>query len=591
MLKEKDRKLVVLYGSQTGTAQDVAERMGRLAYKRHFSVSVAPLDSYPLVNLIHEQMVIFIVATTGQGDPPDNMQLFWKFIMRRNLPLNSLSGVKFSVCGLGDSSYQKFNFVAKKLHKRLIQLGGQVIHPIGLADDMHDLGAEATLGPWLKSVCDKLLNMHPLSKGMEVIPDDVLCPSKFMITKVNETAESLPLETITPYSQHNPYQAQVLSNDRVTAEDHWQDVRLMRLHVPQESIAYEPGDVLMVMPQNSEENVTEFCQLLKLSPSMLISFSLRDSGQTLPPALAKPCTVESLARYYLDLNSRPRQFFWEILANFTTSDLEREKLQEFLTPEGQDELFTYCHRPRRTILEVLADFPHATEHLPHDYIVDLFPALQPRAFSIASSPSAHPNEMHLLMAVVEYRTKLQKPRLGTCSTWLASLKPSSRDVRIPVWLKKGMMKFPKDAPVIMVGPGTGCAPFRSLIHERAHQGLSGALLFFGCRYQQKDFLCAREWQRLEEAGALRVVTAFSRDQEDKIYVQHKITECGSLIWDLLSKQGAWFYVAGNAKNMPDSVRDALKKAAMTHGRLSEKDACNFLLDLDKSGRYQAETWS
>lgn len=126
MLKEKDRKLVVLYGSQTGTAQDVAERMGRLAYKRHFSVSVAPLDSYPLVsshlsihctwsfiffnvkvNLIHEQMVIFIVATTGQGDPPDNMQLFWKFIMRRNLPLNSLSGVKFSVCGLGDSSYQK----------------------------------------------------------------------------------------------------------------------------------------------------------------------------------------------------------------------------------------------------------------------------------------------------------------------------------------------------------------------------------------------------------------------------------------------------------------------------------------------------
>ncbi|XP_077045147.1 NADPH-dependent diflavin oxidoreductase 1 isoform X3 [Agelaius phoeniceus] len=536
-----EQGLLVLFGSQTGTAQDTAERVGREAQRRHLRcrvqaldscdlVSVWDMDSCDLANLIHEPLVVFVCATTGQGDPPDNMKMFWRFLFRKSLPASSLCQLDYAVLGLGDSSYPKFNFIAKKLHKRLLQLGGNPLLPVALGDDQHDLGPDAVIDPWLVALWEKILALYPLPPGLEIISPDV---------------------------------------------------------------RFSAGDVVMIQPQNCPEDVQQFCQLLRLEPHRRFVLEPTEPGTSLPPLLPQPCTIQYLVTHYLDISCVPRRSFFELLASFSMNELEREKLQEFSSAQGQEELYSYCNRPRRTTLEVLWDFPHSTCAIPADYLLDLIPRIRPRAFSIASSLLAHPERMQILVAVVRYKTRLSKPRRGLCSTWLASLNPEQGDVRVPLWVKKGGMKFPADpaTPVIMIGPGTGVAPFRAAIQERVALGRQGNCLFFGCRHQSKDFYCQREWEELVTKGFLTLFTAFSRDQEEKVYVQHRIRENGKLVWELLSSENAHIYLAGNAKQMPAAVAEALQSVLQQEGGLSPLEAEEHFTALERSRRFQSETWS
>ncbi|XP_002732733.1 NADPH-dependent diflavin oxidoreductase 1 [Saccoglossus kowalevskii] len=597
---EEKRSILVLYGSQTGTAQDVAERVGREAKRRHFSTRVVSMDEYIISELIQESIVIFVCATTGQGDEPDNMKMFWKFLLRKNLPSDSLHQVKFGVIGLGDSSYQKFNFVAKRLNRRLLQLGGHSLIAPGLADDQHDLGPDAVVDFWLKELWEKLLTMYPLPQGKEMISADVCPLSKYRVEFVESVSEKLQYQTekISHFhgnipSQKNPLYAKLISNERVTAADHWQDVRLVKIDITGSNVSYCPGDVAMIQPANLSDAVEDFLKLMQLDANQQFVLSQNDPDVLLPYQLPQPCSIRHLVTYYFDLNAIPRRWFFELLSHFATNELEKEKLQEFASTEGQQELFTYCNRPRRTTLETLSDFPHAVSSIPFKYLFDLLPPIQSRAFSIASSIQAYPNEIHLLVAVVKYKSRLIKPRRGLCSTWLANLNPKDGVIRVPIWIVRGTIAFPTspDVPVIMVGPGTGCAPFRAFIQERATNNIGGNVLYFGCRSSTKDFFCREEWSALVNKNLLKLYTAFSRDQEDKIYVQHRLAECESLLWDLIEKQGAMFFIAGNSKQMPDAVKDALKKVIKDGGEFSEEQADNYVKKLEKVKRFQSETWS
>ncbi|XP_078382662.1 NADPH-dependent diflavin oxidoreductase 1-like isoform X2 [Oculina patagonica] len=489
LTKVGGRRISVLFGSQTGTAQEVAERIGREAKRRYISASVLALDDYNVTKLIEEEIVIFVCATTGQGDEPDNMKNFWRFILRRNLPVNSLSGLSFAVLGLGDSSYPKFNFIAKKMNKRLIQLGGTELQSLGLADDQHELGPDAVVDPWLKQLWERVLRLHPLPPGKEIISASVRPPPRFKVKFVNSdtkgtvnTSNMLQSSSIenqvtshsTPCRRH-PFHARLISNNRVTAADHWQDVRLVQFDIKGSGMSHSPGDVLMVQPSNLADVVQEFIAHLALEPEKKFTLEQNDPDIPIPHQLPQPCSIQHLVQHYLDIQGVPRRYFFELLSHFTTSDLEKEKLQEFCSAEGQEELYSYCYRPKRTTLEVLQDFPSASANIPFEYLLDLIPPIQPRAFSIASSLMAHPDEVQLLVAVVNYKTKLFKPRRGLCSTWLASLDFTNKDLRVPVWVKKGTISFPKalDSPIIMIGPGTGCAPFRSFIEERVSQSAGG----------------------------------------------------------------------------------------------------------------------
>ncbi|XP_006737436.1 NADPH-dependent diflavin oxidoreductase 1 isoform X1 [Leptonychotes weddellii] len=592
--------LLVLFGSQTGTAQDVSERLGREARRRRLDCRVQALDSYSVVNLINEPLVIFVCATTGQGDPPDNMKNFWRFIFRKNLPPTSLCQMDFAVLGLGDSSYAKFNFVAKKLHRRLLQLGGRALLPVCLGDDQHELGPDAAVDPWLHDLWGKVLGLYPVPLDLGTIPAGVPLPSKFTLHFLpaaprvcSEGQRVAGTDPQGPPSEQQPFLAPMVTNQRVTGPSHFQDVRLMEFDITGSGLSFAAGDVVLIQPENAASHTQQFCQVLGLDPDQNFTLLPREPGVPCPARLPQPCSVRHLVSHYLDIASVPRRSFFELLACLSPHELEREKLLHFSSPQGQEELYSYCNRPRRTILEVLCDFPHTAGAIPADYLLDLIPPIRPRAFSIASSLLVHPSRLQILVAVVQFQTRLKEPRRGLCSSWLASLDPGQGPVQVPLWVRPGGLTFPQTpgTPVIMVGPGTGVAPFRAAVQERVAQGQSGNVLFFGCRLRDQDFYWEAEWMELEGRGCLTLFTAFSREQERKVYVQHRLRELGPLVWELLDRQGAYFYLAGNAKCMPADVSEALTSIFQEQGGLSGPDAATYLARLQRTLRFQSETWA
>ncbi|XP_047379875.1 NADPH-dependent diflavin oxidoreductase 1 isoform X4 [Sciurus carolinensis] len=629
-------RLLVLFGSQTGTAQDVAERLGREAQRRRLGCRVQALDSYAVANLIREPLVIFVCATTGQGDPPDNMKSSspsrYPPCYRVSLEVGALTWVSCA-CRTSGGLYSgktcrplpcvrwtlpswalgtpptpmgqprcihRFNFVAKKLHRRLLQLGGSALMPMCLGDDQHELGPDATIDPWLGDLWEKVLRLYPVPLDLPVIPPGVPLPSKFTLQFIQEapnpgSKESCLAspESLGPPSESQPFLAPMVTNQRVTGPSHFQDVRLIEFDITDSGLSFAPGDVVLIQPSNSAAHIQQFCQVLGLDPKQYFILQPREPDVPCPPELPQPCSVWHLVSQYLDIASVPRRSFFELLACLSLHELEREKLLELSSAQGQEDLCEYCSRPRRTILEVLCDFPHTAGAIPPDYLLDLIPQIRPRAFSIASSLLVHPRRLQILVAVVQYQTRLREPRRGLCSSWLASLDPEKGPVQVPLWVRPGGLAFPEtpDTPVIMVGPGTGVAPFRAAIQERVAQGQTGNFLFFGCRWQDQDFYWAAEWQELEKRGCLTLVTAFSREQGQKVYVQHRLRERGPLVWELLDHHGAYFYLAGNAKYMPADVTEALMSIFQEEGGLSHPNAATYLARLQRTLRFQTETWA
>ncbi|KAI4491782.1 hypothetical protein M0804_003174 [Polistes exclamans] len=591
--------ITILYASETGTAQDVAEQIWKRAKRKGLNSMVSALDDYDLTNFGLEDLIVFVVATTGQGDPPDNMKQFWRFLLRKSLPPSMLSNVRYGVIGLGDSSYKKFNFAAKKLNKRLAQLGGIELLPIGLADDQHDLGIDAVLTLWVKKFWEKIASIYNIPEiSIHDKVEGII--ERYKVTVLDDHKEKSLMETA-HYLETDIYTREmdlkndmkigtVINNIRTTAEDHFQDVRLIK--ILKEDIIYEPGDIIYVRPKNSLKQIEKFFNVLNdnnilLYPDMIVQVSKKEIK--VPYVLRQTLTLGEIVAQYWDLSYKPRRSTFEVLHQISENDLEKEKLHEFTIPSGQEELYNYVNRPRRNIIEVLADFPHTTSKLNIQILFEIMSPIKPRAFSIASSMRSTKNEIHILVAVVNYKTKILERRLGLCSNWLANLKVNSK---IIFWIRKGTFIFPSNVPKILIGPGTGIAPFRSLLLEEAatKQDLSTCLLFFGCRYKEKDYHCKEDFINLARTTDLKLFSAFSRDQEDKIYVQHIIRENKSLCWEFL-QNGANIYLAGSSKNMPNNVRDEFIDLIKENGKFTYEEAVNFIENLEKNNRYQSETWS
>ncbi|XP_070494025.1 NADPH-dependent diflavin oxidoreductase 1 [Chironomus tepperi] len=578
------RKLTILYGSETGTAQEVSENIWRESKRYHCHGFVKPMDDYDVKSLIDEKLVLFVCSTTGCGEEPENMKTFWKFLLRKNLPTNSLSNLSFGVIGLGDSSYQKFNFVAKKLHKRILQLGGNSILSIALCDDQHDLGIGGTLSKWIIDFWDKINEIEPLSLGINPLPS-TFKTTKWTVKKVQSNTPHIDIygPEFFEESISNGY-VQVLRNLRTTADDHFQDVRLISFD--RCNLSWEVGDVAYIRPKNSQQNIEQLFKIFNehnLDINAEDTVVLEDNEEMPAPVfLKKPLSMKTIASQFWDLSSRPKLRAFEVLAYNCDNELEKEKLQEFASFEGQEELLNYVNRPRRTILEVLQDFPHATSKLTFDLLFELFQPIKPRAFSIASSK--HSNRLDILVAIVEYYTRLKSQRKGLCSNWLKDLKIGDR---IRICIKKGTLKFPKviTTPIIMVGPGTGLAIFRAVLQDAefsANTFKDKFVLFFGCRYSNKDFHCKDELKRMQNEGNLNLFCAFSRDNDQKVYVQDLILREKSLLKNLIFQRGGYVFVSGNSKNMPKSVRESFEEV------LEDK---NYVAEMIKCGRYQEETWS
>lgn len=588
-------KLTILYGSQTGNAQDIAERIWRESKKYYFKSLVNPLDEYDFSQLLSDECVVFVCSTTGQGEVPDNMKKFWRFILRKYLPSEILAHMRFAVLGLGDSSYVKFNFTAKKLFKRIQQLGGVPILPIGLGDDQHGLGYDAVSDPWIENLWIQLLTLYPLPDSIKPAQSNSIISRWTASSKLLGNINKVSLNQSIYYSTRrvDEFDVTVLDNVQLTEQSHFQDVRLIKFQTNGEN--YNPGDVIVVRPKNLPWKVKELEEVFAKNGAnfpneLIVSLREKEPQTALPDVLKYDLTLRQLFEEYFDLMAIPRRRTFEILGSITDSELEKEKCFEFTTAEGQEEFYNYCNRPKRNIVEVLQDFPHATKNLTLDLLFEIFQPIKPREFSIASNCNWHKNEIHLLLAVVKYRTKLIKERIGLCSNFLAGIQ--SGDL-LSAWVRKGTFRFPAtDVPVIMVGPGTGLAPFRNYIFECVQKGTASSknlILFFGCRSKSKDFLCGEELMELHNEKKLNLICAFSRDQEHKVYVQHKIQANKHIVWEHLNRN-CHIFIAGNAKFMPQDVRRAFLEVCIECGKMGETEAAEYINKMERENRYQTECW-
>ncbi|KAH9691148.1 NADPH-dependent diflavin oxidoreductase 1 [Citrus sinensis] len=535
MREEKRNKLLIFYASQTGNALDAAERIGRESERRGCPVVVRPVDDYDARCLPEEDTVIFVVSTTGQGDTPDSMKVFWRFLLQKSLSKQWLEGVRYAVFGLGDSGYQKFNFVAKKLDNRLLDLGATAVVERGLGDDQHPSGYEGALDPWMRSLWRRLHQIDPsfFPQG----PDHVIEEMKLI---------DQPKVHITYHSIDNAASRLSNASDLEGIRMQLETARSMSAgklsnYNNKAAIEYEVGDVLEVLPSQDPAAVDTFIQRCNLDPDALIT----------------------------------------VMSYFATAEHEKERLQYFASPEGRDDLYKYNQKERRTVLE-------------------LVPPLKTRAFSISSSPLAHPNQVHLTVSVVSWTTPYKRKRTGLCSAWLAGLDPQ-QGIYIPAWFQKGSLpRPPPSVPLILIGPGTGCAPFRGFVEERAIQSSSGPaapiIFFFGCR-NEDDFLYRELWLShslndgvFPEAKGGGFYVAFSRKQPQKVYVQHKMLEQSQRIWNLLLSKAS-IYVAGSATKMPSDVWSTFEEIVSKEGEASRDSAANWLKALQRAGRYHVEAWS
>ncbi|KAF5242135.1 hypothetical protein FAUST_3463 [Fusarium austroamericanum] len=572
----QDRSVLVLYGSETGNAQDMAEELGRICQRLHFKSRVEELDAVDLNALLQPKFVIFVISTTGQGDMPHNSLLFWKRLLRKKLPLGCLASVNYTTFGLGDSTYLKFNWAARKLNRRLDQLGAATFIDPYEADEQFPDGLDGSFVRWTGRLYNHFLEHHPAPSGLEPIPDDVILPPKWSLettiqnsTETNghvpPSLENIPSSTLLPIP--DGWTATLVGNGRLTPEKHWQDVRLISFDVPRRDgvkLACVPGDCLTIYPKNFPQDVQRLITLMGWEDIADKPLDLSQC-ESLPTNLFtdSKSTLRELLLNNIDFTAIPRRSFLKNMSYFSTNPDHKERLLEFTMAEYLDEYFDYATRSRRSILEVLEEF--SSVKLPAERLFDIFPLIRGRDFSIANGGvhQSHPTDenktrIELLVALVKYRTVLRKPREGLCSRYLdnipmdSTLTVTRKPVLSPIHGAQNAQR-----PLVAIATGTGLAPIRALLHERLTQPSPGPMyLFFGNRNREADYFFQQEFDALVTEGQLNVFLAFSRDQRNKIYVQDRLLEEAKRIEEVIFDNGI-FCVCGGSTKMADAAKKAV----------------------------------
>ncbi|KAF8506798.1 riboflavin synthase domain-like protein [Russula emetica] len=584
--------LTIIYATETGNAQDYAGRVAHHCRRAHFKCRVFDVDKYSLSELVSESVVIYIVSTSGTGKEPRTMTPMWRSLLRSDLPDNFFEDLHYAVFGLGDSSYEKFCWPAKKLSRRLERLGAAAICPRAEGDTQHTLGTDGAFDPWLSTLTDALLRLFPLPPHLSPLSAEELpTPRVTLLPATSEELQSTPDPLVGDDRYHT---FELVKNERITADDWYQDVRHFEFQC-QDDLAYDPGDVAVIHPEASPIDVDTFLTTLGWSnvadDPIRIQYIFED--QSLPDHLPQVSTLRALFTRHLDINAVPKRSFFQVFKHFATDEREREKLEEFCSPGDAEELYEYTTRVRRTILEVLSEF--RSVRVPREHIFELFPPLRPREFSIASASLAHAHEVHLCVAIVNYKTKLKARRRGVCTSFLASLPIGTWRVQLRIGITKGLLTLPQDSrPVICIGPGTGVAPARAVVETRVHLGMKDNTLYFGHRASGKDEHYTREWISLAESGHLTYRVTASRDGPEgtpRVYVQDLIRQDAKRIWKLVNDKGAWVYISGSSNKMPAGVRAALVDIAQEEGEMGEEEARAYVARLEGEERLFEECWS
>ncbi len=551
--------ITILVGSQTGNAAKVAETAHAHALAQGLTATVYTMDEYKKQHLKNEKALLVIVSTHGDGDPPDNARAFYDYLHSPHAP--RLEQLSFSVLSLGDSSYAHFCKIGKDFDSRLEALGATRLFPRADCDVDYD----ETAAQWIQGTFAALVARQPAALPMVAAPRATLTAAPAASLNAGSPGGVVPL-----YSRKNPFPANVLNNINLNGRGAAKETRHIELSIEGSGLHYEPGDALGVIPSNDPDRVEAILNTMKLPGDDPIR--LGDETVTLRHALTHTYEITTLTRPFIEKYAQ-------------LADVEALKA---LLADDQTAAFGQFVKGRE-LLDVIEQYP--VQGLTAGDFVSLLRKLPPRLYSIASSQKAYPDEVHITVAVVRYESH-GRQRHGVASTYLADGLLDS-DV-VPIYIEHNKnFKLPTDAnaPIIMIGPGTGVAPFRAFLQEREEMGATGKnWLFFGAQHFRTDFLYQIEWLRYRKKGLLtRIDVAFSRDTPQKVYVQHRMQENRHELFKWI-EAGAYIYVCGDANNMAPDVHNALLAIVQQESQCTETQAIEYVQNLQREKRYQRDVY-
>lgn len=539
--------VTILYGSQTGNGRGVAKALADKAQAQGYAVNLASMGEYNVRQLKQEAVLLLVVSTHGEGEAPDDAIELHKFLASKRAP--KLDNLHYSVLALGDSSYEFFCQTGKDFDARLAALGAKSLLPLIECD----VDYEAAAGQWHADVLEAVKPLIETSSASVV-----------SIGTAKAIGES-------EFTKQNPYSAEVLVSQKITGRGSDRDVRHVEIDLGDSGLTYQAGDALGVWFSNNEVLVDEVLAGLSLAADELVT--LGTESLSLKQALVDK---KELTQLYPGLVKA-----WAELsgsAELLALSEDKEQVRHFILKHQFADLVTQYPLSNNSVTLNAAK------------LLELLRPLTPRLYSIASSQSEVETEVHLTVALVEDE-RHGSARFGGASHFLASAQEGTQ-VKVYVESNKHF-RLPEnpETPVIMVGPGTGVAPFRAFMQERVAQGSQGdSWLFFGNPHFEQDFLYQTEWQQYLKNGDLsRIDVAFSRDQAHKIYVQHRIKEQGQALWQWL-QNGAHLYICGDAERMAKDVHQALIEVAVEVGGLNTEAAEAYFETLRSDKRYQKDVY-
>ncbi|MCX8583751.1 MULTISPECIES: assimilatory sulfite reductase (NADPH) flavoprotein subunit [unclassified Gilliamella] len=542
-MTQAEQKVTIISASQTGNARRVANELSQDIERLGIAVTHLPAGEYKAKKLSQEEILILVTSTQGEGEPPEEALSLYKYLFAAKAP--KLTHLQFAVFGLGDASYPKFCQAAKDFDQRFAELDAQRL----LVRVDADTDFQTVSTSWRQAVIDKLSQLQ-LSNTQSP----------------TENSTSIAVNS-SLYHRDNPFIATVNVNQKITSRDSDRDIRHIELDLSDSNLHYQPGDAVGVWYQNSNELVEEILSITQLA------------GETPVEHHGQQIALKTVLTEYVELTQNTPII-----------------IEKYAQAVQHPELLTLMG-DREALLEMSQTLPlvdmlnRYRGKITAQTFVELLRPLTPRFYSIASAQDEVGSEVHLTVNVVRYQVD-DKIRMGGASGFLANQIADQDQVKIFIEHNDNF-RLPDDthAPIIMIAAGTGIAPFRAFLQQRASQGATGKnWLFFGNPHFISDFLYQVEWQSYVKDGLLtHIDLAWSRDQAEKIYVQDKLIAQASDIWQWL-QEGAFIYVCGDAKRMAKAVDLAFQQILMTQAQYSQEQAISYLDELRSQKRYQRDVY-
>jgi sulfite reductase (NADPH) flavoprotein alpha-component len=544
-----NKTLTILFASQTGNAKGVAKQLSESASVLGINVNLKNIADYKVKSLKSESHLLIVASTNGEGEPPDDALSFHEYLSSKKA--SKLPNLSYSVLSLGDTSYEFFCQTGKDFDERLQALGAKQITPRVDCDLDYDDQVKAWSDIVLKSLKEEIIQQaEPLANVVNL---------------------SIAEVTSSQYDKKNPYTAELLVSQQITGRDSAKNVAHIEIDLTDSGLTYQPGDALGVWFDNSSELVNELLTTLSLLADEQVTIKVSGNEITLPlaNALIEQLEITQTAPAFIE--------FWAKTSG-------NEILLKLIEDKNATREFAGNHQ----VIDVVKNYPG---NVLAQNFVDALRKITPRLYSIASSQAEVEEEVHLTVGLVSYQSE-DNSRFGGASSFLTQQLEEGGKVKVFIEHNDNFrLPANNDTPVIMIGPGTGVAPFRAFMQEREAAEASGDnWMFFGDQTFTQDFLYQVEWQNYLKSGLVsRLDLAFSRDQQEKIYVQDRIKEQGSEVFAWLER-GAHLYICGDANRMAKDVHQTLIDVIAEQGKLTAEQAEQYLKDLRISKRYQKDVY-